>query len=103
MHRDLKCGNVLVATGYAMKLCDFGDSKSVYDVSQSDSETGTLLFMAPEVVTSSNYTTKVDVYSFAVLLIELIVNSHLKEFYNLPPARVMHRVTSEEWRPDLTR
>ena len=79
MHRDLKCGNVLVATGYTMKLCDFGDSKNFErGASESDSETGTLLFMAPEVVTSSNYTTKVDVYSFAILLIELLVNSRLK-------------------------
>jgi len=104
MHRDLKSSNVLVAQGYQMKLCDFGDSKSHENHGErgSDSETGTLLFMAPEIVTASSYNISVDVYSFAILLIEMLTNGRLKEFYNFPAARVMHKVTSTGWRPDLT-
>jgi serine/threonine protein kinase len=73
MHRDLKCSNVLVGSGYVMKIADFGESRRLQKSAelQSHSHAGTLLFMAPEMVTERDYDISVDVFSFAVMLVEL--------------------------------
>ncbi|GMH83292.1 hypothetical protein TL16_g09547 [Triparma laevis f. inornata] len=69
MHRDLKCSNVLVSKGYQMKISDFGESRrrqkpTSLDIAegQTMSQAGTLLFMAPEMVTEYDYDISIDVY-----------------------------------------
>ena len=64
------------------------------------SQAGTLLFMAPEMLTERDYDIKVDVYSFSILLVELFNNGDLINFYNSAPALVMHKVIGG-WRPSL--
>jgi serine/threonine protein kinase len=72
IHRDLKPSNVLVSEQGKIKICDFGLS-CVHD-GQAMTHTagaGTPLYMAPEVIKGRNnktqYSTKIDVYSFGVL------------------------------------
>ncbi len=103
MHRDLKCCNVLVGKGYSMKIADFGGSRRKMKTTDFStmSQTGTLLFMAPEMVTERDYDIAVDVYSFAVLLIELFTDGDLLNFYKVAPALAMHKAVGG-WRPDLT-
>ena len=69
MHRDLKCSNVLVSKGYQMKISDFGESRRRQKPTSLDtaegqtmSQAGTLLFMAPEMVTEYDYDISIDVY-----------------------------------------
>jgi ankyrin repeat protein len=70
IHRDLKPGNLLLTAEGHLKVSDFGLSK-IYDMTATNGEyrmtgvTGTLRYMAPEVVRSDVYTEKVDIYSFA--------------------------------------
>lgn len=77
IHRDLKADNIGFRDGH-LKLFDFGLSACVVkgneldEVYQLTGFTGTLRYMAPEVALSHRYNEKVDVYSFGVLLWQLL-------------------------------
>ena len=52
------------------KLCDFGECRTTAKVMTP--KVGTVAYMAPELFSCEQYTYKVDVYSFGMLLWELI-------------------------------
>ncbi|XP_014249311.1 mitogen-activated protein kinase kinase kinase 7-like [Cimex lectularius] len=71
IHRDLKPPNLLlVKGGTVLKICDFGTAcdKKTYMTNNKGSAT----WMAPEVFESSKYTEKCDVYSWGIILWEVI-------------------------------
>ncbi|KAK2381052.1 hypothetical protein P8452_37140 [Trifolium repens] len=79
IHRDLKPRNVLLVNSSAdhLKVGDFGLSKlitvqSSHDVYKMTGETGSYRYMAPEVFKHRRYEKKVDVYSFAMILYEML-------------------------------
>eukprot|EP00301_Raphidiophrys_heterophryoidea_P003228 c11466_g1_i1.p1 GENE.c11466_g1_i1~~c11466_g1_i1.p1 ORF type:complete len:752 (-),score=135.64 c11466_g1_i1:134-2389(-) len=70
IHRDLKPENVLLQAGVA-KICDFGTATMLRCPAAMTTRVGTPLFMAPEVLATTDhtpYTRHVDVFSFGVLL-----------------------------------
>lgn len=69
IHRDLKPANILVNTKGEFKLADFGLAKFVdhYDSKLLETIAGTPLYMAPQLLKKTNYTTKCDVWSLGVL------------------------------------
>lgn len=76
IHRDLKPANILIQSTsiestICAKLADFGIAKQ-YQPEQTTSQKGTITYMAPEIFKTFEYTPKVDVYSFAVVLWEMI-------------------------------
>uniref|UniRef100_K7K1Y0 Protein kinase domain-containing protein n=1 Tax=Glycine max TaxID=3847 RepID=K7K1Y0_SOYBN len=79
IHRDLKPRNVLLVNSSAdhLKVGDFGLSKlikvqSAHDVYKMTGETGSYRYMAPEVLKHRRYDKKVDVFSFAMILYEML-------------------------------
>ena len=72
IHRDLKPENILLADNGSIKLADFGLSKICQNKGrgqyQMTGKTGTLQYMAPEVMRSEQYDSSVDLYSFALVL-----------------------------------
>ena len=71
MHRDLKSPNIMVDKDYTAKIGDFGLSR-IQDDSKTMTICGSPLWTAPEMLMSLSYTKKVDLYSFAVILWELV-------------------------------
>lgn len=69
IHRDLKSHNLLVDRFWNVKVADFGLSRP-----QSDTMTaaGTPQWSAPEVLRQDHYTIKADVYSFSIIIYELL-------------------------------
>ncbi|KAL6484449.1 hypothetical protein MHYP_G00064940 [Metynnis hypsauchen] len=72
IHRDLKSPNVLVTHNDVVKISDFGTSKELSDKSTKMSFAGTVAWMAPEVIRNEPVSEKVDIWSFGVVLWELL-------------------------------
>ncbi|XP_028035533.1 mitogen-activated protein kinase kinase kinase 12-like [Bombyx mandarina] len=72
IHRDLKSPNVLVADNLVAKVSDFGTSREWDNESAVMSFTGTVAWMAPEVIRHEPCSERVDVWSFGVVLWELL-------------------------------
>lgn len=71
VHRDLKSLNILVDENGVSKVCDFGLSRTMGSASTMTNQTGTLIWMAPEVMNDEEYGPSADVYSFGIIMWEL--------------------------------
>lgn len=72
VHRDVKSKNILVSSDGSIKLADFGVAAQLSDTTTKKmSMCGSPYWMAPEVITSSRYDAKADVWSLGITAIEL--------------------------------
>jgi len=71
IHRDLKSNNLLVGDNWKVKVCDFGFSRRV-NKGELMTLCGTDEWMAPEVMCGDKYDEKADVFSFGIVMTELV-------------------------------
>ena len=105
IHRDIKPENIGFDLRNDIKVFDFGLSrqiKSTADYYLLSMMTGSLRYMAPEVALGMRYNQCCDVYSFSILLWEML---SLKRPYNDFPSAdtLIQRVFEENERPKLPR
>eukprot|EP01129_Flabellula_baltica_P009937 TRINITY_DN4143_c0_g1_i3.p1 TRINITY_DN4143_c0_g1~~TRINITY_DN4143_c0_g1_i3.p1 ORF type:complete len:1112 (+),score=207.23 TRINITY_DN4143_c0_g1_i3:89-3424(+) len=82
VHRDLKSLNILVSSNFQFKLCDFGLSSSMREDQNMTANIGTVSWLAPEIFQNKSYNQKVDVYSFGVILWEILTRKEPFEGYS---------------------
>ncbi|KAL2552182.1 Protein kinase domain-containing protein [Forsythia ovata] len=87
IHRDLKSANILLDRAMRAKVADFGLSKEEVFEGQNSGLKGTYGYIDPVYISTNKFTTKSDIYSFGVILFELITGIHpsrnLMEYVNL--------------------
>ncbi len=76
IHRDVKTGNIMLDADGNIRIMDFGLSKSplVSTMTSLGTVLGTLGYVAPEQITNLNVDRRTDIFSFGVMLYELLTN-----------------------------
>jgi len=105
IHGDLKSKNVLVAADNAIKICDFGSSKlrdqlPGISVHTTTKVLGTPRWMAPEVLENKRISKQCDVYSYAIVIWELLTHKipfeDITDFF-----QICRRVADNHERPPI--
>ena len=83
IHRDLKSGNILLASGLLAKVCDFGTARTLPKTAMT-TQKGTYRWMAPEIVqgVQSRINKMCDVFSYGMVLYEIF--AHKIPYDDLP-------------------
>lgn len=98
IHRDLKSLNVLLDENYHPFVCDFGLSRFARDEDcLKTQDIGTPHWMAPELFESNQYTSKVDVYSYGMLLWEMLTGA--SPYKGKTGCQIAIAVTQKQERP----
>lgn len=81
MHRNLKPENIMITKKYHAKIGDFAWANSIdIDLSYSKKGTGSLLYMAPELMNGDDYDEKIDQFAFGRLMQFILCDGVEPEF-----------------------
>eukprot|EP00347_Sterkiella_histriomuscorum_P023969 403332760 len=89
-HRDLKPENILIESEGLIKVIDFGTAQSFKPDQGMHQIIGTVFYMAPEIILSSKYNEKCDLWSLGVILYCLLTGR--PPFYGDSDQEILERV-----------
>jgi len=94
IHRDIKSDSILLSYMGQVKLSDFGFCAQVSnEVPKRKSLVGTPYWMAPEIIARDMYGTEVDIWSFGIMLMEMVDSE--PPFFNEPPLMAMKKIRDQ--------
>ncbi|KAK9830463.1 hypothetical protein WJX72_011909 [[Myrmecia] bisecta] len=103
LHRDLKPSNVFIDAAGHPRVADMGLARRLTpdSINSLTGETGTYLYMAPEMIRHELYNSKADVFSWGVMLAELINQKPPYEGSYYTPVQIALAVGEDQLRPTL--
>ena len=105
LHRDMKPSNMLISSGWDVKLADFGlarriDTRPLTEgIAAGSAFAGTMQYCAPEIFEANNFSTAADIYAFAVCLWEMAARD--QPFKNMFQMEIVNAVAQRGERPPM--
>lgn len=93
LHRDVKSDSILLSSEGYVKLSDFGFSARVSEDGRRRSLVGTPYWMAPELIARVPYGPAVDIWSFGIMLVEMVDGE--PPYFSMTPLNAMRQIRDQ--------
>ena len=91
-HRDIKPNNILIDENRHPRLTGFTFTLPFTDDQVFNETVGTTLYLAPEIINGDDYNYKIDIYSFSMVMYEILTGKKPIDEHNMNQYAIMRSV-----------